>query len=70
MTQNCKKCLNFFKFAEEVDEKKNGFCRKEAPSAIAQALVGYAFPRMNENEWCQDFSDITETELEVFRGIK
>jgi hypothetical protein len=66
--RECAVCLCFFKFADEKDKPKNGFCRKDPPSATAQAVSGYAFPRMNEHEWCCGFSDVEEAGYTIFRG--
>lgn len=67
--RECLQCLKFFKFADEKEKSKNGFCRKDAPSATAQAVSGYAFPRINEHEWCACFSDVEEAGYEIFRGM-
>lgn len=65
----CLTCRNFFKFTAEEEETKNGFCRKNAPNATAQSIGGYGFPRVNEHDWCGDYSDNIEAGHKVFRGL-
>lgn len=57
---SCKVCLYYCRITNSIDGK--GVCRRHAPDALAQAISGYMFPRVSEENWCGEFIKFEEEE--------